>query len=207
LGAAARPPLVSRFADVSYFITAAPPVLERTSLEAAGPDQSTPPGLPAMAPPTLSTSASAFTTAASPNARATFLHSPENADDESDMPHDPLQLGPFIPMGPAPGRSLSPTNNDDDQATDMSYAGPLESIEVYDGFSTWTATTISTGRATGHALSFVVSDPSLQIDARSEVPSTSGLSYLAKGGGTTLYSPTSAGDDVLTGDDGSTDPI
>jgi hypothetical protein len=76
-----------------------------------------------------------------------------------------------------------------------------------DGFSTWTTMPQTTGRAIGHASNFLFTDPSLQLDARNDGPSTTGLSYLATGGGATLDSPTSAGDDVLTWDDDSTEPI
>ena len=125
---------------------------------------------------------------------------------DGDMSLFPLRPGPFIPMGPAPWRGKSQTNNNDNQATDMSYAGSLESIEMDDGFSTWTATPQPTGRAAGHAMNFIVTDPSLQFDARSEGPTISGLSYLATGGGETLYGPTSAGDDAYNSDESSTEP-
>ena len=119
----------------------------------------------------------------------------------------PFPPGTFAPMGPAFGRISSQTNNDDGQATDMSYAGSLESIEMDDGILTWTAATPATSRSTSHALSFVVTDPSLQVEASSEVPNTSGLSYLATGGGPALYAPTPAGDNVQTSDEGSPEPI
>jgi hypothetical protein len=132
---------------------------------------------------------------------------PMNDDpDDTDGPPFPPRPDPF--MGPVLGRSNFQTNNDDDdQDTDMSFAGSLESFEMDDGFSAWMTTPQTTGRAIWHAPSFFVTDPSLQLDARNEGPSTTGLSYLATGGGATLDSPTSAGDDVLTWDDDSTEPI
>jgi hypothetical protein len=145
----------------------------------------------------LSTSGNVFT-------RAADMISIGDVDGEFTLSQ--LRPGPFM-MGPVLGRFSFQTNNDDDQDTDMSFAGSLESIEMDDGISTWTTTPQTTGRATGRAPSFFVTDPSLQLDVRNEGPSTTGLSYLATGGGSTLYSPTSAGDDVLTWDDDSTEPI
>jgi hypothetical protein len=146
----------------------------------------------------LSTSGNVFT-------RAADMISIGDVDGEFTLSQ--LRPGPFM-MGPVLGRFSFQTNNDDDQDTDMSFAGSLESIEMDDGISTWTTTPQTTGRATGRAPSFFVTDPSLQLDVRNEGPSTTGLSYLASGGGgSTLYSPTSAGDDVLTWDDDSTEPI
>jgi hypothetical protein len=126
---------------------------------------------------------------------------------DGDLSFFPLRPGPFMTMGPAAAHGSSQTNSNDDQETDMSYAGSLESIEMDDVFSTWTAAPPATGRASGHALSYIVTDPSLQFDARSEGPTISGLSYLATGGGSTLYTPTSAGDDVHTSDESSSEPI
>ena len=147
----------------------------------------------------LSTSGNVFTRAGDP------ISMIEDGDGEFMLSQ--LRPGPFM-MGPVLGRFSFQTNNDDEQDADMSFAGSLESIEMDDGFSTWTTTPQTTGRATGRAPSFFVTDPSLQLDVRNEGPSTTGLSYLATGGGgSTLYSPTSAGDDVLTWDDDSTEPI
>ena len=126
------------------------------------------------------------------------------AEDDGDMPPFPW-IGPLIGLTPA--RGSSQTNNNDDQPSDMSYVGSLESIELDDGFSPWTATQLATARATGHMLSFVVTDPSLQVDAKSEGTNSSGLSYLATDGGETLNSPTPVGDSVLARDDDSTEPM
>ena len=130
-----------------------------------------------------------------------------DVETEGDISLFPLRDGAFITMGPAPWHGSSQTNNNDNEGTDMSYAGSLESIEMDDGILTWTAAAPATSRATGHALSFVVTDPSLQVEESSEVPNTSGLSYLATGDGATLYAPTSAGDDVHAWDESSTEPI
>jgi hypothetical protein len=148
----------------------------------------------------LSTSGNVFTRAGDP------ISMIEDGDGEFTLSQ--LRPGPF--MGPGLGRFNFQTNNDDDddQDTDMSFAGSLESIEMDDGFSPWTTTPQTTGRAIGHASNFFFTDPSLQLDVRNEGPSTTGLSYLASGGGgSTLYSPTSAGDDLQIWDDDSTEPI
>ena len=138
-----------------------------------------------------------------PDVAYAFAH----VEEEGDALLFPFPPGTFASMGPAPGRSSSQTNNDDEQANDMSNAGSLESIEMDDGILTWTAATPATSRSTSHALSFVVTDPSLQVEASSEVPNSSGLSYLATGGGPALYAPTPAGDNVQTSDEGSPEPI
>jgi hypothetical protein len=128
-------------------------------------------------------------------------------DGDGDFTFSQVRPGPPM-MGPPLGRfSFQTGNDDDDQDTDMSFAGSLESIEMDDGISTWTTTPQTTGRATGRAPSFFVTDPSLQLDVRNEGPSTTGLSYLATGGGATLDSPTSAGDDLQIWNDDSTEPI
>jgi hypothetical protein len=130
-----------------------------------------------------------------------------HSEDGSDAPPISQPPGPFMTM--ALLRGGTPTNGNDGGNADMIYAGSLESIEMDDGFSAWTATPLVPGRAPGYALSFVVTEPSLQLDSNGEGINTSGPSYLATGGWSTLYSeqPASAVDDVLTWDDGSIEPI
>ena len=131
----------------------------------------------------------------------------DHVEDEGDTLPFPFPPGSFAPMGPATGRGSSQTSDDADHETDMSNVGTLELFEWEDGFSPGTTTSPAPGHATLHALSFVVTDPSLEVEETGEVPNTTGLSYLATGGRAAPYSPASAGDGVLAWDEGSTEPI
>jgi hypothetical protein len=206
LVSAVEPPLVSRSAEVSVFIPRQWLVLEQTSLGVTGLEQATPTGLTRI----TSIDASSFAsvdTPASLNARETTLRPSGPLEGETGAPPFPLSPGWVTTIGPAVWRASIPTSDNVENDADMSNVGPLELFELEDGFSTWTAALSATGRATPHGLSFVVTDPSLQVDEMSEVPNTSGLSYLATGGGGTLDSPRLSGDGALSWDDGLNEPI
>ena len=52
----------------------------------------------------------------------------------------------------------------------MSFAGTLENIETLAGFSPKMIIPLSTGHATGRPWSFILSEPSVQVDSSTEVP-------------------------------------
>jgi hypothetical protein len=120
-------------------------------------------------------------------------------DDGGEPP--PLYL---IAMG---SNVFRPTSSNDD-GTDMTFAGPLEDFEALASSSPWMTTPLSTGHATGHSWSFLLTEPSVQVDADGDVPAASGLSYLASAEWSTLESAPSAAavDDVLAWEDSSTEP-
>ena len=114
-------------------------------------------------------------------------------------------------MGPPPWRVSSQTNNNDDNAiTDMSYAGPLERFEMDDDFSTWPTTPLATGRATGHAFELYRHGPARSRSIRvARSPTRAGCLILRPAGRavSSRYRQSSAGDDVLAWEEGSTEPV
>ena len=92
------------------------------------------------------------------------------------------------------------------QDADLSYAGTLESIEMDDDFSTWTARH-GNRPCNRPCVELCRRGPFAPVRCEQRGPNASGLSYLATGGGRLSDSLPSAGDDVLTWDDGRTVPI
>ena len=101
-----------------------------------------------------------------------------------------------------------PANDDDD--TDMSFAGTLENIDTLADSPTPTTMTSSPGRTTGRPWSVVLTEPQLLADSSIEVAGASGLSYLASSGLSGLDTALSSGavDEVFAGEDGvATEPV
>ena len=113
-----------------------------------------------------------------------------------------------IMLGPGPWRPSVPANDDDD--TDMSFAGTLENIDTLADSPTPTTMTSSPGRTTGRPWSVVLTEPQLLADSSIEVAGASGLSYLASSGLSGLDTALSSGavDEVFAGEDGvATEPV
>jgi hypothetical protein len=108
-----------------------------------------------------------------------------------------LLQSPANPKGSPSGLSGFQTNLNSEES-DMSIGGLMETGGPIDGFSTWMATPLATGRE----LSSIVTEPMLQLDSSSDAPNMNGLFYLASAGWST-----SAFDGALVWEESSTEAI
>jgi hypothetical protein len=96
-----------------------------------------------------------------------------------------------------------------DNTSEDSDDGPIGTIEPLDSSSTWTITAPSSPRAPGRPFNSLFTDASLLGDWSGEIATTSGLSYLATTGSTSLLQESAATtrEDVFAGEDDSTEPM
>jgi hypothetical protein len=125
-------------------------------------------------------------------------------------PLDPaffMQVGPLVELAAQWRSGVLPSVADD--TSDDSDDGPIGTIEPVDSSSTWLTTPVSSARAPGRPFNLLLTDASLLGDWSGEIASTSGLSYLATTGSTSLLQESAAttSEDVFAGEDDSTEPI